>query len=305
MQINVRGNKYCPLCANSRVKVIGKPRIHDKLLAFNDIHQINIVKCQVCDFYFTDPKLEMSDDVLSYLYDENYFIPMTPLWERQRAVDRMRRLDKLEEISKTPIKTFLDIGCGEGLVLREAISRGWQTYGQDISNNLHIDHKDGSFEFHLGELEKVNFPDNYFSTLYMDSVLEHVEYPFQMLKEMLRILKPGGVVHVGVPNEDSLFNVVKRIIFKFQGKGVSEKIEPLRPPYHINGFSPKSIRNVFKNSGFIINDLIQTYGMHNIIRFRLIDRGLWIYLFMFPVNGVGIILQKGIYIDVFAHKPEK
>lgn len=304
MQINVKRNKYCPLCANSRVRVLGKPRIHDKLLVFNDIYQINIVKCQVCGFYFTDPKLEMSDDVLSYLYDESYFAPMTYLWEKQRALDRKRRLDKLEEISKTPIKTFLDIGCGEGLVLRNAISRGWQTYGQDISNNLQIDHKDGSFEFHLGELEKVNFPYNFFDALYMDSVLEHVEYPIEMLKEMLRILKLGGVMHVGVPNEDSLFNVIKHITFKIQGKGLSEKIEPLRPPYHINGFSPKSIRSVFKRAGFVIDNLNQLSGIHEPIKFRLNERGFWISLFMLPVNVAGIILQKGIYIDVFTHKPE-
>jgi len=124
------------------------------------------------------------------------------------------------------------------------------------------------------------------------------------LKEMFRILKPGGVVHVGVPNEDSLFNVIKHIIFKIQGKGISEKIDPLRPPYHINGFSPISVNNIFKNSGFIINDLIQTYGLRSMIRFRLIDRGFWIYLFMLPVNVAGILLQKGTYIDVFAHKPE-
>lgn len=304
MLINIKRNKYCPLCTNSRRRVLGKPRIHDKLLGFNDIHQINTVKCQVCGFYFTDPKLVMSDDILSYLYDENYFIPMTSMWEKQRGLDRRSRLDKLEEISKTPIKTFLDVGCGEGLVLRDGISRGWQTYGQDISNNLQMKPNDEPFEFHLGELEEIGFPDNFFDALYMDSVLEHVEYPFEMLKEMLRILKPSGVVHVGVPNEDSLFNVIKHMIFKLQGKDVSEKIEPLRPPYHINGFSPSSIRSVFTRASFVIDDLNQLSGIHEPIKFRLNERGFWISLFMLPINVIGIILQKGIYIDVFAHKPE-
>ena len=298
-------SECCPLCGSNHFKVLGKPRVGEKLIAFEEVQQINIIRCQDCGFYFTDPKLDMSDDILSYLYDESYFTPMTSLWEKQRGLDRRRRLDKLEEISNSSIKRFLDIGCGEGLILRDAISRGWETYGQDISNNLQIDHKDGSFEFHLGELEKGNFPDNHFSALYMDSVLEHVEYPFEMLKEMLRILKPGGVVHVGVPNEDSLFNVIKHIIFKIQGKGLSEKIEPLRPPYHINGFSPKSIRSVSTRAGFVIDDLNQLSGIHEPIKFRLNERAFWISLFMLTVNVAGIIFKKGIYIDVFAHKPKK
>jgi len=302
--INVISNKLCPLCGGSQIKVLGKPRISEKLVKFDEVQKINIVRCKNCGFYFTDPKLDLTDNVLSYLYDENYFPPMTSAWEKQRGLDRRSRLEKLEEISKTPIKTFLDIGCGEGLVLQNAILRGWETYGQDISNNLQIDHKDGSFEFHLGELEKVNLPYNFFDALYMDHVLEHVEYPFEMLKEMLRILKPGGVVYVGVPNEDSLFNVIRYMIFKVQGKGVSEKNEPLRVPYHINGFSPKSIRSVFKKAGFVIDDLIQLSGIHESIKYRLSERAFWTSLFIVPINLIGIIMKKGIYIDVFAHKPK-
>ena len=93
--------------------------------------------------------------------------------------------------------------------------------------------------------------------------------------------------------------------FKIQGNGLSEKLEPLRPPYHINGFSPKSIRSFFKIAGFVIDELNQLSGIHEPIKFRLNERAFWISLFMLPVNVAGIIIQKGIYIDVFAHKPEK
>ena len=95
---------------------------------------------------------------------------------------------------------------------------------------------------------------------------------------MLRILKPGGVLYVGVPNEDCFFNVIKHIIFKIQGKGVSEKIDPIRPPYHINGFSPKSVQSVFTRAGFVIDNLSLLSGIREHIKFRLNERAFWISL---------------------------
>lgn len=303
IKINVKYSEYCPVCGKSQFKILGKPRICEELLVFDDIHNINIVKCKDCGFYFAEPKLEMSIKVQKFLYDETYFKPMTFLGGVLRSIERRRRINKLVKISNSPIETFLDIGCGEGLILKEAISRGWTTYGQDVSNNLKIESKEGlSFEFHLGELEGAGYPDNFFDALYMDSVLEHVEYPFEMLKEMFRILKPGGVVHICVPNEDSMFNDFKHMIFKIQNRKISEKISPLRTPYHINGFNPRSIRIILKRCGFIIDDIIQLSEIIDFIRFKPNERAFWIYIFMIPVNLMGIMLKKGMYMDIFAHK---
>lgn len=43
-------------------------------------------------------------------------------------------------------------------------------------------------------LHEINLPDNSVGTLFMMDTLEHVEYPHQALKEVYRVLKPGGIV---------------------------------------------------------------------------------------------------------------
>ena len=65
--INVISNKLCPLCGGSQFKVLGKPRISEKLVKFDEVQKINSVGCEKYWFYFIDPKLDMTDNWLSYL----------------------------------------------------------------------------------------------------------------------------------------------------------------------------------------------------------------------------------------------
>ncbi len=44
------------------------------------------------------------------------------------------------------------------------------------------------------------FPDNSFDFVEMSHILEHLDRPFFVMREVYRILKPGGVVHISVPH---------------------------------------------------------------------------------------------------------
>ena len=52
----------------------------------------------------------------------------------------------------------------------------------------------------VGLLEQLNFPDNSFDVVVMWHVLEHVSDPRPTLAEVARILRPGGIFLVAVPN---------------------------------------------------------------------------------------------------------
>jgi SAM-dependent methyltransferase len=51
----------------------------------------------------------------------------------------------------------------------------------------------------LGDGEKVPFADNSFDAVISIAVFEHVRNPFEIAKELLRVLKPGGSIYVQVP----------------------------------------------------------------------------------------------------------
>ena len=76
----------------------------------------------------------------------------------------------------------------------------------------------------------------------MDSVLEHVLNPIAYLKELNRIIKESGVVYIGVPNEDCLFNDIKKLLYIIFAKAnMSSRIKPFVSPYHVTGFNRRSI----------------------------------------------------------------
>ena len=95
----------------------------------------------------------------------------------------------------------LDIGCGRGLLLRAFQQQGCDVTGTEFS--------DGACRFarevlklpvRVGLLPDLNFPANSFDIVVMWHVLEHVSDPRPMVAEVARILRPGGMFLVAVPD---------------------------------------------------------------------------------------------------------
>jgi ubiquinone/menaquinone biosynthesis C-methylase UbiE len=65
------------------------------------------------------------------------------------------------------------------------------------------------------------FPDNYFDLVLSNAMLEHDKYFWKSIAEMRRVLKPGGVMIIGVPGYDSdpaKTHGIKTAVFKFHFK---------------------------------------------------------------------------------------
>lgn len=107
---------------------------------------------------------------------------------------------------------FCDLGCGlGGCVGLYVASSGFPAVGLDASVNalsfansekkrLHFDR----INFITGNLVNTPFKSSCFDTVYLGQVLEHVEDEEEVLREAVRILKPGGKLIISVPKEDLL-----------------------------------------------------------------------------------------------------
>lgn len=105
------------------------------------------------------------------------------------------------------VNRILDIGCGFGYFLKACIENGIpEVYGVDISN-LAIKKSQAMEKAKVIILdfskEKSPFESNFFDTVTAFDVIEHIENEDFFVKEVYRILKPGGIFFLITPNGDS------------------------------------------------------------------------------------------------------
>ena len=124
--------------------------------------------------------------------------------EAGRRATARRLLDLVERhVPVRPGGRLLDVGCGHGLLLDEARSRGWDVLGLEPSaaarahatRVLGLQVRDGTLD-DLGSGER-------FDVVMMADVLEHVDDPALELRRCAAALRPGGVACVVTPDPAS------------------------------------------------------------------------------------------------------
>lgn len=107
-----------------------------------------------------------------------------------------------------PVPRALDVATGTGLVARELVrsGRAGTVVGLDPSEGMlrHAVHRNGSapLAFVLGRAEQLPFADATFDALTVTYLLRYVDDPGATLRELARVVRPGGVIaslEFGVP----------------------------------------------------------------------------------------------------------
>lgn len=295
---------YCPVCKNTDYTDTGKPKINSISGKFID-KDYQVVQCRQCSVYYVAPRIEFTDEQWAELYNSHYFAFQSDWLLRKRAVELRQRFDRAEQLLgyKSDIK-FLDIGTGEGKTLLEGKSRNWDVTGIDIVDNRNQDAKIDSINFIKNKFLDYDFPQNQFDFIYLDSVLEHVLNPLEYLNKIHKILKPGGLLYIGVPNEDSLFNDVRKLVFKLIGKTeLSPKITPFDSPYHVIGFNTNSLKLIIKYSGLQIKYFRNFGRKMQFLGSPITNKAFWInLLFLFPVELIGYLIERDVYFEAYVSK---
>ena len=99
-----------------------------------------------------------------------------------------------------PGARVLDIGCGVGQVVNRLTQAGYESYGVDVSQpNLERARKI-SERCQLYDGKQLPFPDSHFTSAGALNVLEHVDEPEAFIRELARVVEPGGRVLLSSPN---------------------------------------------------------------------------------------------------------
>lgn len=90
---------------------------------------------------------------------------------------------------------LLDVGCGTGHHLAQLQQRGFEVCGVDGSEEMlkHARINLPNADLQLADVESLPFPDNCFDYIVCVEVLRYLPNPSPCVREMSRVLKPGGV----------------------------------------------------------------------------------------------------------------
>jgi SAM-dependent methyltransferase len=218
-----------------------------------------IVRCRQCDLAQTSPA--PSDEELDGYYPRGYHSTTRRyrggmdrvLWMVHRS-----RIRTLERLLGGP-GSVLDIGCGPGVLINQMRSRGWRVQGTERSPSAAQQARD---VFHL-DVSAVDVGELAASGATYDAVVlwhvaEHLHAPGETVRAIARLLRPGGVLLIAVPNFGSPEARVGRAGWFH-----------LDVPRHLVHFTPGTLTAILKSAGFRpvkVSHLVPEYDLFSFIQ---------------------------------------
>ncbi|MGE3804806.1 MAG: class I SAM-dependent methyltransferase [Gemmataceae bacterium] len=156
------------------------------------------------------------------------------------------RADSLSAVPFTGAGRLLDYGCGAGIFAQRMRQRGWDVVAMDFNEHTieQVRRRYGLTAI-AGMLPHPEINAESFDVVTMGSVLEHVHEPHELIASIVRILRPGGVLAISVPNLDS-----------WQYRYFGKEWWSLELPRHLLHFTPATLRRLMETHGLVVRDLV-------------------------------------------------
>lgn len=213
---------------------------------------IKVLECVVCGFAHL---IDVPDgaDLQKHYAETEYTEEWLAKEDRERDYWNWFYRERIRQIMRLIDKPgfLLDVGCGQGLFMEAAKSRGWQVTGIEPSTLAARKATERGLSVTLGF-----FPDDKalrqaFQAIHLGMVLEHVSDPEAVLLAAYNCLASRGVLCIEVPNDDSPLQ--KRVEARHGRWWIN--------PRHINYFTPSMLRDLVLRCRFIPEWIEGTYPM--------------------------------------------
>jgi 2-polyprenyl-3-methyl-5-hydroxy-6-metoxy-1,4-benzoquinol methylase len=189
------------------------------------------------------PREQLSFSSESYAGGEERYRKQRLEKESTQLVDYLKVLPKLERILPTKGR-LLEIGCSTGLFLSEIHKAGWEAHGvEPLEWACSRANEKNGLNVVNAYFQEAGYAEETFDAVVMLHVIEHIPNPAKALRELHKLIRPGGVLVMETPRYDTIW-------FKLL-KGRERSVIP----GHLHYFTRSSLKEMALKAGFELIEL--------------------------------------------------
>ncbi len=287
LQVELMALNQCPVCETKERKRIVQ------------LKESTVYECMFCRLRYLDPCLSPqamrgayeSDQSLAnlHLFHEGYYQYGDLTVKSKTMQDYTRALELLESsIPQKGERSIFDAGFGNGFFLAVAKQRGWKVAGSDSSpQNVTLASEKFSLKLACSDFENYDSHGTEYDAVSFWDVIEHLSNPHQALEKAHQMLKPGGFILIGLPNDKSLLRFLSFFVYQISFNQIRKGIEKVYFLEHVSYFNYESLHELLKRNDFtyrrhfFTNTDLARYALSlvdKIIAHSILFAGTWLHL---------------------------
>lgn len=235
----------CLVCSSRELSVLFSCTDH-----FLSGEEFPLVRCNECGFIFTQNQPE-ENETAKYYRSEQYISHsdtkkgvVNTLYRVARKFMLKRKAGLIRKVTGKQKGKLLDIGCGTGHFAAEIRNSGWYAEGIEINEGARS-FAERHFGLKVYEPAEINtLKSSEYDCITLWHVLEHFSDIGSYMREIRRLLKPGGLCLIALPNCSS-----------FDALHYGEYWAAWDVPRHLWHFTPSTFEKYCDKSTFSVTNI--------------------------------------------------
>lgn len=282
--VDLRESVPCNLCGGDEQEVVylvDSQKVQLKTLLRNNIEyalhsQESIVRCNACGLIYVNPRLATHSDIETYSDEAETLYFANTRMQRTKAFTHV--IERLPHWLGHSPQTLLDIGCGDGLLVELGQAAGISCAGTEQRESLCQQVRAQLGDSAIVSSDITQLASASYDVVCLLNVIEHLRQPKEMIDEIYRLLKPGGILLIHAPNMGGIPAKLQR-----------ESWNQIEPFEHFYYFTVKTLNQMLADVGF---EPIGRFSLFTASGAKEILQRMLAKMNIYVDNGLGVVSRR-------------